>query len=312
MNNTLSINWEITKKCNLNCIYCRVCGGEEKEDELTEEEAKLVINKLSSAGFRHLKFTGGEPLIKTYFWDLVNYAHRKNMLISIFTNGTQISDTVLPKFKKYISVVAISLDTLIDEHNIVLKRHKSELIINSIKKLQHLDIPVVISATVTKITLDDLPGLIAFAKKARVAEIKINDFVPNGRANDNLNLLKLTKPLANSMSKITKQIEKTFKETIKTQNQFQCECSDNDLFISYKGNLYPCVELSYVSEDFCLGNIVHHSLSDLLTLNNRFYSQIKKTDYCGYCYMSSQHFSACLNHASCPKALHQYMKNAKA
>ena len=50
MNNTLSINWEITKKCNLNCIYCRVRGGEEKVDELTEIEAKNINDKLYPYG----------------------------------------------------------------------------------------------------------------------------------------------------------------------------------------------------------------------------------------------------------------------
>lgn len=59
MSNILSINWEITKKCNLSCIYCRVNAGKEKKCELSLVQAKNVIDKLYTAGYLHLKFTGG-------------------------------------------------------------------------------------------------------------------------------------------------------------------------------------------------------------------------------------------------------------
>lgn len=311
MNNTLSINWEITKKCNLNCIYCRVHGGEEKIEELTEMEAKNIIDKLYQSGYQHLKFTGGEPLIKDYFWNLVKYAHQKGMLVSIFTNGTLITDKLLVNFKKYISIVAFSLDTLVDEHNKILKRTKALIIIDNIKKIQKLGIPVVVSATVSNITINDLENLVSFAEKTNINEIKINDFCLNGRAEDNQVLLKLEKPLIEDQKYLINTIKRIYHEKIIKNSQFRCECSENDLFISYKGDLYPCVELSYLSDDYKIGNIATDNIKDLLKTNINFCQQIQDCDYCGYSYLSSPHFSACLNRGSCPKKLHNYMKLAK-
>lgn len=311
MNNTLSINWEITKKCNLNCIYCRVCGGGEKVDELTEIEAKNIVDKLYQSGYQHLKFTGGEPLIKDYFWNLVKYAHQKGMLVSIFTNGVLITDKLLPNFKKYISIVAFSLDTLVDEHNKILKRNKALIIINNIKKIQKLDIPVVISATVSNITINDLEDLVLFVKDTGINEIKINDFVLNGRANDNEVILKLKRPLIEDQRYLINIIKSIYHEKILKNYQFRCECSNDDLFISYKGDLYPCVELSYLSDEYKIGNLVTDNIKDLLKTNVNFHQQIQDRDYCGYSYLSSTHFSACLNRGGCPKTLRNYMKLAK-
>lgn len=233
------------------------------------------------------------------------------MIISTFTNATLITDKLLPKFKKYISLVAISLDSLNDEHNALIKRQKSELVINNIKKLQKFNVSVVISATITKINYYDIKELVQFAKKNGITEIKINDFVTNGRARDNLDYIKLNKSLLDIVDDLKQIITDTFREKISENHKFRCDCSDNDLFINYKGELYPCVELSYISKDFCLGNIVRYNFDDLIKLNRNFYKQIKNTDYCGYSCISSTHFSACLNRDNCPKSLSHYMRLAK-
>jgi len=310
--NRLGINWEITKKCNLNCVYCRVYGGKEKKGELSFQEAKCIVDKLHQCGYSHLKFTGGEPLIKDYFWDLVKYAHEKDMLTSVFTNSTLISKRVLPFFKKYISMVAISLDSLNEEHNMQLGRTKSTVVIDHIKELRKIGITVAISATVTKITLYDLSDLASKAKELGVSEIKINDFVSDGRAHDNLKALAFDTSFREVIPEIKKIIGKVFKEKITVENSFKCETDDRNLFINYKGDLYPCVELSYVSSKFKLGNFIIDDAEKMFSLNRNFYSQIQDDDLCAYSYFHSRHFSACVNRSQCPIRFMDYIKKARA
>ncbi len=246
-----------------------------------------------------------------YFWDLVKYANKNGLLVSVFTNSVLINSISLPLFKKYISLVAISLDTLNDEHNSVLRRTKSEVVVQKIRQLIKLGIPVVISTTVTNININDLSNLIKKAKEIGVCEIKINDFVDNGRASQNLKLLELPHPLKDNLTSITNCIEREYKETPVSNDSFKCECNDSNLFINYKGDVFPCVELSYVSNDFCLGNIVNDSPSKIFKLNKNFYSKIKAKDICGYSYISSPHFSACLNKDKCPHSLVRYIHEAR-
>ena len=308
----LGINWEITKKCNLRCVYCRVNAGEEMKGELSFSQAKKVVDKLFAAGYSHLKFTGGEPLIKDYFWDLVKYAHKKKMLVSMFTNTLLITKETLPLFKKYVSMVAVSLDSLYDEHNHLLRRPNADVVINHIKELKKIGLPVAISATVTKINLHDLPELISLAKEIGADELKINDFVANGRACNNINLLKFERPFLDYLPEIVRTVKDTFNnEDVEFSKFFKCECDNSNLFINYKGDLYPCVELSYVSEYFKLGNLVLDLSNKLFSLNDNFYKQITKKDICAYSYFHSSHFSACINRDKCPLRLAQYMRKAK-
>jgi len=310
MKDLLSVNWEITRKCNLNCIYCRVSGGEGKKDELSFEQAKTVVNKLAKLKYSHIKFTGGEPLLKEYFWDLVKYAHNKNMLVSLFTNATLVTDRNIGFFKKYITSAAVSIDSLDKQQNTQLRRGPVDQVINKIQQLRDAGVHVVLSSTITKINIDQIPVLIELARKLKIKEIKINDFVANGRAKENENLLVLSRPLKEQVVNMAGKIKKVFNEAVTVQERFPCECSNNDIFINYKGDVYPCVELVYNSANFCLGNIMD-DLNMILAINKRFYSQIKKSDYCAYSYLSSPHVSACLNRDKCPKVLSSYLSRAK-
>ena len=308
----MSVNWEITRGCNLSCIYCRVYGGKPRKDELTLKEAKQVIRQLSRIGYEHIKFTGGEPLLREDFWDLVKFAHRQRMMTSLITNGTLITEGNLPLFRKYIFMTAVSLDSLDLQISSNLQRGSNPgLIVQNIKKLVTTVLHVKINVTVSKLNIKEIPRVLQLAKELKVEEIRINDVVINGRARKHKELLKLPKPLIWKSKKLKGLVQEILGENPKLVRQYKCECGNNNLFITYKGDVYPCVELSFLSKSFCLGNILEGRLGKILTTNQKFYTQIKTSDYCRYGYMYSPHFSACLNRGCCPLPLKDYMKNAK-
>ena len=311
MNNLLSVNWEITRRCNLGCIYCRVSGGKMKKNELSFEQAKGVVSKLAKANYLHIKFTGGEPLLKSYFWDLVKYVHEQKMVVSLFTNATLIRDQDIELFKKYIASVAVSLDSLDRSQNRKLGRDRTDYIIKNVERLRDAGIHTVLSSTITGINANQIGSLIRLTKELEISEIKINDFVMNGRAEKNKHLLRLSRPFKDQVTSLVKVIKRVFDETAEYNEHFRCECSNNDIFISYNGDVYPCVELVYRSKQFCLGNINSDNLGDILETNEKFSSQIKRSDTCAYSYLSSPHVSACLNRDKCPKSLSVYISKAK-
>jgi MoaA/NifB/PqqE/SkfB family radical SAM enzyme len=79
---------ELTYSCNVRCRHCYVngLGGE----ELTLNEYRRLIDDLYDLGRFCLVFTGGEPLLRPDFFDIVAYANRKRFLKVLFTNGTLI------------------------------------------------------------------------------------------------------------------------------------------------------------------------------------------------------------------------------
>ena len=57
--------WNITRRCNLNCIHCYAqAKNEEFKDELTTEEGLKLLDDLADFGVPVVLFSGGEPLMR--------------------------------------------------------------------------------------------------------------------------------------------------------------------------------------------------------------------------------------------------------
>lgn len=54
----------ITRRCNLNCIYCHREGNINASDEMTADEIVRVVRVCSKFGISKIKITGGEPMLR--------------------------------------------------------------------------------------------------------------------------------------------------------------------------------------------------------------------------------------------------------
>ena len=74
-NNDIDISLELTNRCNLRCKHCCVdaCTVSQNND-MSTEEWKGIIDKLMELPIGMLTFTGGEPMLRTDFFDIVRYA----------------------------------------------------------------------------------------------------------------------------------------------------------------------------------------------------------------------------------------------
>lgn len=83
----------MTKECNLGCIYCHTDAGEAAPDEIKADEWKRVINESFDLGNKILWIGGaGEPLLDNGFKETVEHAHSKGMTTILNTNGTLIGN----------------------------------------------------------------------------------------------------------------------------------------------------------------------------------------------------------------------------
>jgi len=88
----------VTDRCDLRCFYCM---SEDmtflpKADLLTLEELDRLCSAFIAKGVRKLRLTGGEPLMRRGFLDLVRSLsrHLKSedlQELTLTTNGTQLS-----------------------------------------------------------------------------------------------------------------------------------------------------------------------------------------------------------------------------
>lgn len=107
----------VTDRCNLRCIYCVPEGGIHRipaEKLLTDEEIIRIAEAVAKAGVRHIKVTGGEPLLREQITGLIQKLRQITGIetVTLTTNGMMLPEKIHALAEAGIDGVNISLDTL--------------------------------------------------------------------------------------------------------------------------------------------------------------------------------------------------------
>jgi len=98
---------ELTFRCNFRCKHCYVSHGHRGiagQQELTTAEIKQFLDDIVSEGCLWLLITGGDPLVRQDFPEIWEYAKRKGLILTLFTNGSLITPRIadfLQEWKPY-------------------------------------------------------------------------------------------------------------------------------------------------------------------------------------------------------------------
>ena len=107
----------ITDRCNLRCKYCM--GNKDivflpKDELLSSNEIERLVKIFSELGIKKLRITGGEPLVRRNFREIVENINNISGIeeINITTNGIRLEEELKFLSNKKIQSLNISLDTL--------------------------------------------------------------------------------------------------------------------------------------------------------------------------------------------------------
>ncbi len=114
----ICLTWELTYACNLSCVHCLSSSGRRDPRELTTEEAKRVIDELERMQVFYVNIGGGEPTVRSDFFEIVDYATEHHVGVKFSTNGVKITPDVAARLAKnsYLDI-QISLDGATPEVN---------------------------------------------------------------------------------------------------------------------------------------------------------------------------------------------------
>jgi radical SAM protein with 4Fe4S-binding SPASM domain len=94
----LQVSIEVTRRCPLECLHCYnnlpMGDMEAKQRELTKEEHFRVLDELVEMGCFWILYTGGEIFARKDFLEIYTYAKQKGFLITLFTNGTILTEAI--------------------------------------------------------------------------------------------------------------------------------------------------------------------------------------------------------------------------
>ena len=117
MSSPLKISMNLTKKCNLRCKQCFTESGMLQNEELTTDEIFSLFDQMRQYGTFFICLGGGEPLTRLDLLDILEYGRKKQLAISVVSNGLLLSKDYIEKLnEKRLDTFWISLDGLEENH----------------------------------------------------------------------------------------------------------------------------------------------------------------------------------------------------
>jgi radical SAM protein with 4Fe4S-binding SPASM domain len=176
--------WNITRKCNLQCVHCYNDSGADKTcNEISTDHAKAVIDDLAGFGVPSILFSGGEPLMRHDLFELIEHAVGKGLRAVISTNGTLIAEDKAGEIKRLgVSYVGISLDgigPINDKFRGVSGAF--ERAVKGIRNCRNAGVRVGLRLTLTKRNVQDIEGLFGFFEAEGIERACFYHLVPSGR-----------------------------------------------------------------------------------------------------------------------------------
>jgi MoaA/NifB/PqqE/SkfB family radical SAM enzyme len=103
------VEFFVTRNCNLSCSYCFT--RKKNHNDPSTQELKRRINKLKELGCNVISFMGGEPTLRKDLAELTSYCSKKNMYVSMDTNGLLLDKKMVAELEKAgMSSLVVSLD----------------------------------------------------------------------------------------------------------------------------------------------------------------------------------------------------------
>ncbi len=186
---------ELTMRCNENCIHCGSRCNDVRSDELPVEVYFKFLDKIKS-DFRKLPMlciTGGEPLLRKEFFEIMSYAKKLGFNWGMTSNGTLITDEVAHKlYEAGMKTISVSIDGL-PETNDRFRRTKGgyDLAMKGLNALinhggfNHIQVTTVVS----KYNIDELDRLYEIFCDIDIDSWRVINIEPIGRAKDNPELI---------------------------------------------------------------------------------------------------------------------------
>lgn len=162
-----AFQWHITDACDQRCRHCYIFS--EGHPALVEMPFGVLMRTLDNiermAARMHrlpyLYITGGDPILHSRFWDLLEEVHCRDIAFGLMGNPFHLTDAVCQRLaslgcRKY----QLSLDGLRTTHDGFRKPGSYDTTLAAIPKIRHAGMDCAIMTTVSGINIGEIPELI--------------------------------------------------------------------------------------------------------------------------------------------------------
>ncbi|NVM20306.1 MAG: radical SAM protein [Desulfobacterales bacterium] len=272
VNRPNSIHFELTNRCNLECIHCLFT--KESTDELSTHETYEILLQLKKLGVFYLSLSGGEIFIRKDIGQILDFLLENRFLLNIYTNGTLLTNTLVDKIailqplRVEISVYGATAGI---HDRITTVAGSFEKTIGSIKALRDAGVSVLFKGFLLKDNFHQRWQMIDLANEIRV--LYAFDFNVIPRLNGNMSNLSV----GISIDQVKRIHEEVAKEGLILRNHVKIKVRDSQLpqggrvvcnagringCIGPNGDVFPCPVLRLT-----MGNLIEKTFEEIWKTN---------------------------------------------
>ncbi len=195
--NLSSFVFEITSKCNHDCMYCYNVWKHPSlkypaREELSTEQIKKIISKLKKqTKIKYLAISGGEPLLRKDTPEIIEFCSENNIEANLLTNGSLLNEENCRKcVQAKTSIFEIPL-LAVDEkiHYRLTGRGNLKDVIVGIKNLKKFRTKLVVVFVATKLNISQFKGTAEMAIALGADGLMFNRFNAGGTGIKNIEAL---------------------------------------------------------------------------------------------------------------------------
>jgi radical SAM protein with 4Fe4S-binding SPASM domain len=236
----LGVHLDLTARCNEDCAHCYVdhSGG-----EMSAAEIGAVLEQLAAAGTLFLTLSGGEPLLRRDFFDIVARARKLKFSIRVKTNGTLIGEREVRRLRELlVSRVDVSVYSARPEvHDAITRLPGSlERTLAALGRLAAAGVPIAVTHILTALDRGGHNEVAALARGLGAACFFDALVTPRFNGDRSVLDLNLTGPDLVALFGQPGFVEAKAEDC--APDEIPCSAAHSLCYISAAGEVYPCVQ----------------------------------------------------------------------
>src|SRR5438270_5581508 len=251
MNIPLSVQLDLTYRCNERCVHCYL--DHHDHGEMTTAEIKDLLDQMAEAGVFYLTISGGEILMRRDFFQILEHARLRTFCIKLKTNGILIRKQEADRIKNLgVETVQISIYSHISEvHDAITKLPGSlKQSLEAIRRLRAHGIHVIMANVLMVQNVHDYAGVRALAAELGaqfIMDPTITPMMDGDRSILNLNVDEAAlREVFRNESLVGGNIEEFCAPPLAPgdddMDQLPCSAGHTACYVSPYGDVYPCVQ----------------------------------------------------------------------
>ena len=192
-----SLIFEVTPRCNLDCLYCYnvwKVAPDYPQGELSADDIKVMLAQvLGQTCSRHVTFTGGEPLLRDDLEEIASFLRDNGVSMTLVSNGTLLTEeraeSLVAAGISMFELPLLAVDSAV--HNELVRQEAFEATIDGFANARLAGGRVAAVFVATEMNLEQWPQVIDFARALGVEALSFNRFNPGGEGTKHLDVLSL-------------------------------------------------------------------------------------------------------------------------